>query len=304
MTSNTRYDVGDTVVLDKQVANGEREGYGKFEVVDIINADSESPDYQVELIGGEGYNDSVWLKASDIRKHQEGNDWKAKAKKELEEKLDVQTERKGNYHLQVQNAGKDGFSLLAIKGEGSNGEREWMVFKDHQAAREAAVEEARRMLDEMPQSFNDSFIQNYLYITDTDQRMIARDDAEHRVRAELDSMSREEVRRKARDKGITAPSHYDDQDQEYNYMKDELMEKMEMDIADRIEEQLDNPIQYFVDDHGMYSKETLMEQSFIRIDKEEAAEDAVATDGVGHFLDHYDGKAVNLESGAVAYGAN
>lgn len=39
-------------------------------------------------------------------------------------------------------------------------------------------------------------------------------------------MSREEVRRKARDRGIRPPSHYDNQDQEYNYMKDKLHQEL------------------------------------------------------------------------------
>ena len=44
--------------------------------------------------------------------------------------------------------------------------------------------------------------------------------------------------------------------------------------------------------------------SALGIDSDAAAEAAVDTDGAAHFLDLYDGKEVELPSGAVAYGTN
>ena len=84
----------------------------------------------------------------------------------------------------------------------------------------------------------------------------------------------------------------------------EAKEKAREKKYEEIKNALKDPVQYFVDDHGMYSREELMKQSFIQIDIEKASEDAIRSDGVAHFLDLYDSSEVDLPSGAVAYRTN
>lgn len=290
----TRYEVGDIV----RFKNHPR----KSEVVDINEPDSDSPTYVVEDMTSDG--EFEYAKASELQKVDRGSGWKQTAKRELENHLDVRTE-KMNTHFQLRDSGSKGFSLRTVDGEkGSNGEREWMVLKDRSAAKEAAISEVMNNLEQRPQTFNDSFLYNYLYISDPDRRMLADEEARDTVRMKLDDMSRKEVKRKAKNRGISAPSNYHRDDQIYNYMRQELSEQMEMEMKKEIEKELENPIEYFVKEKGIYSKETLLDQDFIRIEKEEAAEQAVRADGEAHFLDHYDGKGIELPSGAVAFGTN
>jgi len=84
-------------------------------------------------------------------------------------------------------------------------------------------------------------------------------------------------------------------------LPDEAREKVQEDKCDEIYEELEDPVQYFVEDHGMYSIEDLMEASFISIDVDKAAQDAVDEDGVAHFLAGYDGNVTELDSGIVMY---
>jgi len=85
---------------------------------------------------------------------------------------------------------------------------------------------------------------------------------------------------------------------------DDARENLKDSKSDEIELALDDPVQYFVHEQGTYRIEDLFKAPFIRINTEEAAEDAVATDGVAHFLSTYDGNEVELPSGAVAYRTN
>ena len=77
-------------------------------------------------------------------------------------------------------------------------------------------------------------------------------------------------------------------------LPDEAKEKVQEDKYDEIYEELEDPIQYFVRDQGTYSKEDLMNASFITMDLDEAAQDAIDTDGVGHFLASYDFNEVEV----------
>jgi len=85
---------------------------------------------------------------------------------------------------------------------------------------------------------------------------------------------------------------------------EEAREALQEKYYDEMYKALEDPINYFVDEQGIYTIEDLMKQSFIRIDVDRAAQDAIDTDGVAHFLDGYDNEEVELPSGAVAYGTN
>ncbi len=78
-------------------------------------------------------------------------------------------------------------------------------------------------------------------------------------------------------------------------------DRISSDIADRIEEELEDPIRYFVHDQGMYSIEDLLKAPFIYIDIDAAAQDAVDTDGRGHFLSGYDGEENDIDINGTTY---
>jgi hypothetical protein len=79
----------------------------------------------------------------------------------------------------------------------------------------------------------------------------------------------------------------------------ESIEEWESDYADDIREMLKDPIEYFVKNQGVYTKEELFKQPFIRIDAREAAQDAIDTDGRDHFISHYDGSSDETPGGIV-----
>ena len=64
-----------------------------------------------------------------------------------------------------------------------------------------------------------------------------------------------------------------------------------------------DPVGYFEDHYGWTAAECL-KNGTLRINVEAAAEDAVNTDGVAHFLSSYDFNMVELEDGAVAFRIN
>ena len=52
----------------------------------------------------------------------------------------------------------------------------------------------------------------------------------------------------------------------------------------------------------MYGHTDGIREAACLIDANEAAQDAVETDGAAHYLDNYDGEVVELPSGSLAYG--
>jgi hypothetical protein len=269
MTSNTRYDVGDHVTVEGET--------GRFEVTNIQNAASDSPDYIL--------NGGLVAKASGMKKVQQ-EDWREKAKNELENKLEVDTERM-TYKFYEDMYGVDVFALESVSGKANNGEREWVVFKTHKDAVKAAEEKVERDLKDQPQLFEDNFLRDHLYIGNTDKRMIASDDARARTR----NRDKDELLRMARERGADV-----DEDDDIDTIREEVRMTLKEEFEAQMEQDLE---QYFRPLYG----DDWTDQDFIRIDVEEAAEDAVATDGAGHFLDVYDFEPVNLEHG-VAYAVN
>ena len=194
-------------------------------------------------------------------------DWKKVAKRELEKELGVKTKVRSYQYYEDHGA----IALESTTGAAKNGEREWVIFENSDKAEQAAKAKVKEDLENEPGIFTQSWLQNFITISDTDRNLIAGEEADNLV----EDLEDNEEKEKAREK-------------EY----------------EEIKEALKDPVQYFVDDHGMYSREDLMKQSFIRIDIEKASEDAIRSDGVAHFLDVYDSSEVDLPSGAVAYGTN
>jgi hypothetical protein len=169
----------------------------------------------------------------------------------------------------------------------SNGESEWNVFMDEKEAESFALNLVKQDLEENPEYFVPNWLKNYLYITDTDKRLCANEEAE----SYYGDMSDEEI---AEISEIDYEDYYDEDKDEYDDSKyekdvdkarDELMNTYYEEVYDA----LDDPIEYFVRELGMYSMEDLFKQSFIRIDIDEASQNAIDVDGVAHFLDRYDG---------------
>src|SRR4030042_6278230 len=127
--------------------------------------------------------------------------------------------------------------------------------------------------------FTQTWLQDFIYISDTDKRMICND--------EEDS-----IREQVRDEKL---------DEEESPEKEEEIDKIVETRVKEYEISLKDPIEYFVNEQGVYSVEDLMKQSWINIKIDEAAKDAVRTDGWAHFLSRYDGEYETTENGIVYF---
>jgi hypothetical protein len=166
---------------------------------------------------------------------------------------------------------------------------EFNLIEDSDKFHDTAIEYVTQMIDDEPENFNQSFIQNHIYITDTDKSIIAGEEAD----AYYDDMKDREIEREYERKNGEIIGEEDEPD--YDAMREEL----KSDYSDNIEKELDDPIGYFVDQQGIYTLEELLKSSFIRIDTEDAAAAAVSEDGEAHFLSHYDGNYEETNGGII-----
>lgn len=182
----------------------------------------------------------------------------------------------------------EGGASVTVDGE------EFNLIENQDKFRDVALKYVKDMLDNEPESFNQSFIQNHVYITDTDRGIIADEEATARYEDMRDREIEEEYYRKHKEL-ILEDDHDEDSDPDYDAMR----ESLSSDYAEDIEESLKDPIGYFVDEQGIYTIEELLNSSFIRIDTDEAAEAAVDEDGEAHFLSHYDGNYEETDGGII-----
>lgn len=193
---------------------------------------------------------------------------------------------------------------------------EYIAFENSEDAEKAAIDQVKEDLRESPENFTQSWLENFISISPTDRRIISGEEADNIV----DNMSDEDLIKEA------------DMEEEYEEVGNEILEledptglgkdkygaltkkqmailekakdKRRSDKQEEIENALTDPIRYFVDDQGIYTKEDLLKQNFIRIDIEKAAQDAVKTDGVAHFLATYSGEEIELSNNRVMYRIN
>lgn len=204
-------------------------------------------------------------------------DWTKKALKELADKEDLD------------------FDELEITDENPNhfeaeGDGDWLIFKTYDNAETYAINNVTDDMKSEPEMFNQDFMLNYLTIGDTNARLIANDDAD----AYYDDMDDDDVIENADREGLS----YTD--------IDDAKEQLKSERSDEIEQQLQKDILgYFEDVYGGKGEEaTKAAYEWGYLDTEEAAKDAVSTDGVEHYLASYDGEEVTLPSGYHAYRTN
>ena len=222
---------------------------------------------------------------------------------------------KGEIDGDIDSFREDEDGVWTLEGNG----KEYMLFEDEDKAEAYAIRRVREDLEDSPDMFAQSWLENFVTMTDTDRRIIAGEESDNLVDEVLD------------DDEIIKNSDYQE---EYNGLQDgidayenkfedglsneseqklqakidalekekeELIDKAKEDARstkyDEIYEALKDPINYFVDEQGIYSKEELLKQSFISIDVDEATEDAINTDGWEHFIATYDGDSQFIVGG-------
>lgn len=194
---------------------------------------------------------------------------------------------------------EEGFDSKLYQFE--NGE-EWSIFESFEDAEREAIARVKDDIENEPEIFNEGFLDQHIMITETDKNLIAREDADSQV----EDRDLDELKDEANRLGISFDDPEDELDEDdpdfetkLEKANDVLATQLREEVSDKIAEdilpQLDDPIQYFVEDQGIYSKEDLLKASFIQVDEDSAARDAVDTDGVAHFLSSYDGEEVEVD---------
>lgn len=186
---------------------------------------------------------------------------------------------------------------------------EYLYFENDDDAERYAIERIENDLENEPEIFNESLLQNHLTMTETDRNMVADEESERY----FDGFSEEEILDKAEEEDlidsderekIEKLSEDEDDRDKFEKRVRELGDKLQEKKYDEIHEELADPVQYFVHDQGLYSIEDLMKQGFVHINYEDAAEQALNDDGIGHFLSGYDGVEINLTDGGVMFRTN
>lgn len=170
------------------------------------------------------------------------------------------------------NTANDSYLITNEDGE------EFTVFENIETAESEARIQVRNTLEEEPELFNKDFLRQHIYVSDTDRRIIADEEAD----AYIEGLDDDEIKEVA---GI------DD--------IEEAKEKLHEEVYDEWYEGLENPIEFLVEDKGIYSEEDLMKQSFIQIDIEEATREAVNIDGFAHFINNYDDDYEETKGGFI-----
>jgi hypothetical protein len=222
------------------------------------------------------------------------------------------------------------------------GRRQYLVFKDEDAAERGAVLYVKDMLEDDASMFNQEWLKGFLFLSPPDQRLTAIDLVGERFTDR--EMSDEEVIEYAGaedevEKAVEALEEaveeanerytegYDEADEEEEKRLSDAVDAAEAaleegqeaavaqvaeaqrddlrsDAIDQIAEELkDDPVGYFEMHFGDTAAD-LLERNVLSIDLDKAAQAAVDEDGVGHFLSGYDGNQIDLDSGAVAFRHN
>ena len=182
-----------------------------------------------------------------------------------------------------------------------HGRREYLVFENDDDAFTLAKNRVAQDLEDDPSMFSQDWLQSHIYITDTDRRLIAQEEADDYAHEVLDD---EDVVREA-----NREDEYEEAlDAEDDARAEQIVSESRESVSDQkyreVYVELDNPIQYFVHDRGIYRMDELMKAPFIQIDIDEASDEAVRTDGAAHFLATYDGDEQEAARGIVYYRTN
>jgi hypothetical protein len=175
----------------------------------------------------------------------------------------------------------------------ADGDEYTYISSDEEATR-IALKIVEEQLQHEPEMFSQDWLKQHYYVTDTDKRIVANEEADSR----MESLDDEEILISSdMEEEWEAAESDDAKDAILEKAKDKLLEDHYEDVYRMLEK---DPIGYFADEIGMGLEETL-KMNVLSLDTREAAEDAVRTDGWAHFLSLYDGDYTELDGGLVIF---
>jgi len=173
---------------------------------------------------------------------------------------------------------------------------EVLVFENSDDAEKEAIERVREDLEYDPEMFTQSWLQDFVYISDTDRRVMASEEVDSYVSDIKDSEPDRLIEE--------ADMDIDEYEEASEKRKEEMLNEADEILSEQMYndwyKSLVHPIDFLVDEQGLYSKEDLMKQPWIQLDIDKASKDAIRVDGVPHFLATYDGEE-NYGRGEMVY---
>ena len=271
-----------------------------FELNDF--SDIDLIDKEIQLYGdtilSDNYADNDYDSVHDWQKNNyaeggEVEDW-------MEEALASLIEETGNDNLEITYVvdSKIKYEFIA-----SDGDVEYRVFITEGDAEIIAIEQVTEDLQENPDYFNQDWLMNYIDGRDFFEEALTEmnDGYVQDIESESDSKYANRLISELVENGLM-----DEEDAESDNAE-ELADELKYDyVALLTQEKLEegnNGLDYFVNNFG--EKETfqmIVDNNLIDID--EASKDAIATDGIAHFISRYDGETLYLSDDCVAYRVN
>jgi len=191
----------------------------------------------------------------------------------------------------------EGFDVMRFEFKN---DEEWLVFSEYDDAENYATKKVEEDLDSEPELFSQDWLGGFI---DTERLSRDLDDdvynSNHSYYTDIADEDGDEYKTRQIDELVDG-----------DFLdKDDIEDEGKIDLAiedaarDKTEEQLRAPIEYLQEIYG--DEEGIAQAMKIGgIDTQEAAEEAVRTDGVAHFLSVYDGNEVELDNGNVMYRQN
>lgn len=217
---------------------------------------------------------------------------------------------------------RDDGKKCSIEGSGaSNNESEWDIYKNEKDARADAIERAKDSLQDgvnlsellnMGANGHKGWIKKFIYVTNTDVRLISNEEADNyvenikseddgeRICDEAGMSSKFEKIKEDIDNADGDEKKIAKLEKDLEKLIDKAGEKVHDDYSSDLKKRLENnPVEY-AEELGY---DDLSQVSWVNVDWDKAGEYAVDTDGIAHTLDGYDGEELELKSG-IAYGTN
>ncbi len=195
-------------------------------------------------------------------------------------------------------------------GVESRGGWEFQVYESEEAAFNDAVERVIDDLRDNPELFMQTWLQGHINLDRV--RRALQSDEENNMREQFDDEFGDYAGKRDEliDRGYLQRGDFftENEDGEIELEIDDTLKwkidsAVERHIDDAITSRLEDPLEYL---REIYGPEDAIKQAIQigGINYKEAARDAIATDGLGHFLSGYDNTQIDLEHGAVAFRTN
>ena len=187
-------------------------------------------------------------------------------------------------------------TVYEVSAGRGTGRREWYVVENEDAEYDLAIEIVKQDLEQEPEIFEQSFIEQHINMSRL-KRNLEPDVLDSNIERLRDEAP-EDFWREYERAGFEAPEEDEDGD-----LPEPSEEEIEELAEHQTDEEMKDPMQYLED---MFGREDAVKKAIeiAGIDIDAAAEDAVDTDGAGHFLSSYDGKTHVTKSGLVYWRHN